>query len=83
MAAGRRRLDRRLGSTPTPRPALYTCPNEGLSDTVVADLEVRGDSGDRPAASIEHCGLTDLVVVERLTPKLDTLLAKHLQQATL
>lgn len=82
-ATSRGQLEGRLGSLPSARSTLYTCPNEGLSDAVVAHVEVRSDNYDRLAALIEHSGFTDLVVIERLATELDTLIAEQLQQATL
>jgi hypothetical protein len=65
------------------RPALYACPNEGLPDTVVANLEVRGDCCEGHTAAIEVSRFSNLLSTERLTTELDTLIAQQFQQAAL
>jgi len=63
--------------------SLDTCPNEGLPDTVVADVEVCGDCCEGHTAAAEISGFSNLLITEWLASKLDTLIAQQFQQATL
>lgn len=56
--------------------SLDTCPNEGLPDTVVADVEVCGDCCEGHTAAVEISGFPNLLRIERLASKLDTLIAQ-------
>lgn len=63
--------------------SLDTCPNEGLPDTVVADVEVCGDCCEGHAAAVEISGFSNLLITKWLASKLGALIAQQFQQATL
>lgn len=56
--------------------SLDTCPNEGLPDTVVADVEVCGDCCEGHAAAVEISGFSNLLITKWLASKLGALIAQ-------